>query len=90
MSNVPTISQLEERIALIRRNIAELVEQAAAHSGAGDDARTADRIAQKEEELANLIALRDARRGQALIWHGRVCLKHTSPSGRIHGFARCR
>jgi hypothetical protein len=61
MNDRPTISELEERIALIRRNIGELIEQAAAYSGAGDEARTADRIAQQEQELAKLIALRDAR-----------------------------
>jgi hypothetical protein len=65
MSSAPTISQLEERIALIRRNIAELVEQAAVYSGAADEARIADRIAQQEEELAKLIARRDTDRGQA-------------------------
>jgi hypothetical protein len=57
--------ELEERIAVIRQNIAELVEQAAAFSGAGDEARAADRIAEQERELARLIALRDARRAQA-------------------------
>ena len=59
MNNGLTISELEERIAVIRRNIAELVERAAAYSGAGDEARAADRIAQQEQELAKLIALRD-------------------------------
>jgi hypothetical protein len=59
MNNGLTISELEERIAVIRRNIAELVEQAAAYSGAGDEARAADRIAQQEQELAKFIALRD-------------------------------
>jgi hypothetical protein len=61
MSSGPTISELEERIAVIRQNIQELIEQAAAYSGAGDEARAADRIAQQEEELAKLIALRDAQ-----------------------------
>ena len=61
MNDGPTDSELEERIAMIRRNIVDLVEQAAAYSGAGDEARTADRIAQQEQELAKLIALRDAR-----------------------------
>jgi hypothetical protein len=61
MNDVPTTSELEERIAVIRRNIVDLIEQAAAYSGAGDEARTADRIAQQEQELAKLIALRDAR-----------------------------
>jgi hypothetical protein len=61
MNDGPTTSELEERIAVIRRNIVDLIEQAAAYSGAGDEARTADRIAQQEQELAKLIALRDAR-----------------------------
>jgi len=61
MNDGPTISELEERIATIRRNIVDLIEQAAAYSGAGDEARTADRIALQEQELAKLIALRDAR-----------------------------
>jgi len=61
MNNGPTIAELEERIALIRRNIDDLIEQAAAYSGGADEARTADRIAQEEQELAKLIALRDAR-----------------------------
>jgi hypothetical protein len=56
----PTTAELDERIALIRRNISDLVEQAAAYSGAGDEGRTADRIAQQEEELRRLIAQRDA------------------------------
>jgi hypothetical protein len=60
MNSGPMISELEERIAVIRQNIAELVEQAAAFSGAGDEARTADRIALQEQELAKLIGLRDA------------------------------
>jgi hypothetical protein len=61
MNDGPTASELEERIAVIRRNIVDLIEQAAAYSGAGDEARTADRIARQEQELAKLIALRDAR-----------------------------
>ena len=56
----PTITELDERIAIIRQNISELVEQAAAYSGAEDEARTADRIAVQEQELARLIGLRDA------------------------------
>jgi hypothetical protein len=63
MSTGPTITELDERIAVIRQNIQELIEQAAAYSGAGDEARAADRIAQQEQELARLIELRDALRG---------------------------
>jgi hypothetical protein len=58
MNTGPTIGELDERIALIRENIRELVEQAAAYSGAGDEDRTADRIAAQEQELAKLVELR--------------------------------
>ncbi len=64
MTSGPTKSELEERIAIIRQNIADLVEQAAAYSGAADEARAADRIAEQEQELAKLIALRDAAPGK--------------------------
>jgi hypothetical protein len=60
----PTITELDERIATIRQNINELIEQAAAYSGAEDENRTADRIAQQEQELSRLIELRDARLGR--------------------------
>ena len=56
----PTIIELDERIAMIRENINGLVEQAAACSGAEDENRTADRIAEQEQELAKLIELRGA------------------------------
>jgi len=60
MSSNPTLAELDQRIALIRQNIRELIEQAAAFSGAGDEARAADRIAEQEEELAKLTKMRDA------------------------------
>lgn len=59
----PTIAELNERIALIRQNINDLVEQAAAYSGAEDENRSADRIEEQERELAKLIELRDALLG---------------------------
>jgi hypothetical protein len=60
MSNGSLLSQLEKRIAIIRDNIRQLVEQAAAFSGAEDEARNADRIAQQTEELERLVKQRDA------------------------------
>ena len=60
MSANPTIAELDQRIALIRRNLSELIEQAAAFSGAGDEARVADRIANQEAELDKLTKLRDS------------------------------
>jgi hypothetical protein len=62
MSNGSTLSraELDDRIAILRDNIRQLTEQAAASSGAGDEARNADRIAQQTEELEKLIKQRDA------------------------------
>ena len=54
----PSLAELDERIAITRQNIDELIEQAAAYSGAEDESRNADRIAQQEQELSRLIALR--------------------------------
>jgi hypothetical protein len=54
-----TTSELDQRIAMVRQNINDLVEQAAAFSGAGDESRTADRIAQQEQELARLTKARE-------------------------------
>ena len=55
-----SLSELEQRIAILRDNISQLVEQAAAFSGAEDEARNADRIAQQTEELEKLVKQRDA------------------------------
>jgi hypothetical protein len=62
MSNGSSLSrsELEERIAIVRENIRQLIEQAAAYSGAEDEDRNADRIAQQTEELNRLIKQRDA------------------------------
>jgi len=60
MSSSPTLAELDQRIAIVRGNIRELIEQAAAFSGAGDEQRAADRIAVQEEELAKLLKARDA------------------------------
>lgn len=61
MTNGPSLSldQLEDRIAVARDNIRLIIEQAAAQSGAGDEERNADRLAQQEEELEALIKQRD-------------------------------
>ena len=58
--NSSSLPELEDRIAIIRDNLRQLVEQAAAASGAEDEVRNADRIAQQTEELERLIRQRDA------------------------------
>jgi hypothetical protein len=55
-----SLEELEARIAIARENIRQLTEQAAAQSGAADEARNADRLAQQEVELDKLIKERDA------------------------------
>ena len=62
MSNSTPLSlpELEQRIAIVRDNIRQLIEQAAAFSGAEDEDRNADRIAQQTDELNSLIKQRDA------------------------------
>jgi len=57
--DTPSLAELDERIAIVRDNIRELVEQAAAFSGAQDEERNADRIAQQQAELERLLRQRD-------------------------------
>ena len=45
------LAELSDRIAVLRDNIRQLVEQAAASSGAQDEERNSERIAQQQEEL---------------------------------------
>jgi hypothetical protein len=55
-----SLAELDQRIAIVRDNIRQLIEQAAAASGAEDESRNADRIAQQSEELDRLTKQRDA------------------------------
>jgi uncharacterized small protein (DUF1192 family) len=63
MSNESHLSlpELDDRIAILRDNIRQLIEQAAAYSGAQNEELAADRIAQQNEELERLIKEREAR-----------------------------
>jgi uncharacterized small protein (DUF1192 family) len=62
MSNDNSLSlpELNDRIAVLRGNIRQLVEQAAASSGAQNEERTSERIAQQQDELEKLVKERDA------------------------------
>lgn len=60
MAGSMTLAELDERIAIVRDNIRQLIEQAAAQSGAADEALASDRIAQQTEELERLKKERDA------------------------------
>ncbi len=55
----PTLAEVEDRIAILEDNLRDLTEQAAAYSGAGDEDRSSDRIAELEQQLAALKKQRD-------------------------------
>ena len=55
-----SIAEIERRIAVVRENLRELVEQAAAYSGAADEDLTSRRIAEQEAELQLLTKRLDA------------------------------
>src|SRR6185437_5931818 len=56
-------SELADRIAIVRDNIRQITEQAAAASGAADEERNADRLAEQNEELDALLK-EEARRSR--------------------------
>ncbi|ARQ01605.1 hypothetical protein [Pseudorhodoplanes sinuspersici] len=60
MAGSNSIAELDRRIAIVRANLTQLMEQAAAQSGAADEALASDRIAQQTEELERLKKERDA------------------------------
>jgi uncharacterized small protein (DUF1192 family) len=60
MANTPlSIEEIDDRIAIVRDNLRQLVEQAAAQSGASDDDRASQRIADYEAELTRLKGQRE-------------------------------
>ena len=61
MANTRSPTEIDERIAIVRGNLRDLTEQAAAYSGAADEERTADRIADQQDELDALLAERAAK-----------------------------
>ena len=46
MNSTRSLAELDDRIAVLRDNLRQLVEQAAAASGSQNEERAADRIAQ--------------------------------------------
>jgi len=55
----PAVMEIDRRIAILRANLRDLVEQAASYSGASDDERMSQRIAEQEAKLASLIKQRE-------------------------------
>ena len=59
-----SLSELNDRIAILRDNIRQLIEQAAGAAGAEVEERIAERLEQQNEELERLLKARDALPGQ--------------------------
>jgi hypothetical protein len=57
------LAEIDERLSVVRDNLRDLVEQAAAYSGAGDEDRMSDRIAEQEARLEELTQQREALLG---------------------------
>lgn len=53
------IAEIDDRMAAVRENLRQLVEQAAAYSGAADEELASERIAEQEAELERLTKQRD-------------------------------
>jgi hypothetical protein len=60
MADAAILAELDRRIAAVRDNIRQLIEQAAAYSGAADEDRSADRIAAQDAQLTALLKEREA------------------------------
>jgi hypothetical protein len=64
MADPAVLADIDKRIQIIEDNLRELIEQAAAYSGAADEERTADRIADQQAKLDALLAEREALLGK--------------------------
>ena len=60
MVDAAALADIEKRIQLVEDNLRQLVEQAAAYSGAADEERNADRIAEQQAKLDALLKEREA------------------------------
>jgi hypothetical protein len=54
-------TELADRIAIVRDNIRQITEQAAAQSGAADEDRNAERLSIQNEELEGLLKEQESR-----------------------------
>lgn len=59
-----SVSQLADRIAIVRSNIRLITEQAAVQSGAADEERNAERLTIQNDELDNLLKEQERRLGK--------------------------
>jgi len=64
MADPVKLAEVDRRILVVRENIRLLTEQAAAYSGAADEERNADRIAEQDALLTKLLQEREALVGK--------------------------
>jgi hypothetical protein len=60
MANASSLAEIDKRIQIVEDNLRELIEQAAAYSGAADEERNAERIADQQAKLDALLKEREA------------------------------
>lgn len=60
MANSVLLEELDRRIQIVEDNLRELIEQAAAFSGAADEERASQRIADQQAKLDALLKEREA------------------------------
>lgn len=59
MVDQAALNDIEKRIQIVEDNLRQLMEQAAAYSGAADEERNADRISTQQAKLDALLKERD-------------------------------
>ena len=64
MVDQAALADIERRIQIVEDNLRELIEQAAAYSGAADEERNADRIADQQAKFDALLKEREALIGK--------------------------
>ncbi len=65
MANSASLEDIDRRIQIVEDNLRELIEQAAAFSGAADEERASQRIADQQAKLDALLKEREALVGKA-------------------------
>ncbi|KRP87580.1 MULTISPECIES: hypothetical protein [Bradyrhizobium] len=60
-----SLSEVNDRIAILRDNIRQLIEQAAGAAGAEVEERIAERLEQQNAELEKLLKAREVMTGQS-------------------------
>ncbi|MGZ8417188.1 MAG: hypothetical protein ACXWVQ_09455 [Methyloceanibacter sp.] len=64
MVDATALAEIDRRIQLVEDNLRQLVEQAAAYSGAADEERNASRIADQQAKLDALLKEREELLGK--------------------------